>query len=69
MIVEVILIHNSNVKGKSEREKKMLLPIACMVRSRIIPPPPHQLYPCSLQGSCHSQQQCCGEQEAERLRH
>lgn len=48
MIVEVILIHNSNVKGKNERKKKMLLPIACMVKSRIIPPPPHQLYPCSL---------------------
>ena len=24
---------------------------------------------CSLQGSCHSHQQCCGGQEAERLKH
>lgn len=48
MIVEVILIHNSNVK-KEERKKgkMMLLPIACKVRSGSAPPP-HPLHPCSL---------------------
>ena len=52
MIVEVILIHNSNAKGKKKKKKKkMLLPIACMVRSRVIPsfPPTPPLQPLSPQ--------------------
>ena len=42
MIVEVILIHNSNVKKEKKKKGKMLLlSIACKVRSGSSPLPTH----------------------------
>lgn len=51
MIVEVILIHNSNIKNNKIKKEKTLLQLACMMKDRGTParPAPHPLQQLSPQ--------------------
>lgn len=48
MIVEVILIHNSNVKKEERKKRKNDAAPNSMQGEVWVSPPPHPLHPCSL---------------------